>query len=123
MCFIGIPVQICPFPQFDIQVRFFVKYLAGELTLPSQEAMLKDSEEEKSRKLDQGIPSRHFHKMGNTQWDYNRSLCKQGDLDPLRKAVENLYNDVHERRRHDLISYKKDVYELLTDKDEYKRVV
>jgi len=123
LCFIGIPVQICPFPQFDIQVRFFVKYLAGDLTLPSPEAMLEDSEEEKSRKLDQGIASRHFHKMGSTQWDYNRSLCKQADLNPLRKAVETLYNDVHERRRHNLTSYKKDVYELLTDKDEYKRVV
>ena len=123
MCFIGIPIQICPFPQFDIQVRFFVKVLAGEIALPSTFAMLEDSEKEKSAKLSRGVPLRHFHKMGAAQWDYNRSLCKLANLKPIRTAVETLYNDVHARRRTNLTSYKKDMYQLLTDTDEYKRVV
>ena len=93
------------------------------MLLPAKEAMLEDSEQEKISKLDRGIPLRHFHKMGTTQWDYNRSLCKLANLNPLRMAVETLYNDVHERRRHHLTSYKKDIYELLTNSDEYKRVV
>merc|ERR1711956_98283 len=46
LCFIGIPIQICPFPQFDIQVQFFVKSLTGEMLLPAKEAMLEDSEQE-----------------------------------------------------------------------------
>ena len=83
-----------------IQVQFFVKSLTGEMLLPAKEAMLEESEQEKTSKLDRGIPLRHFHKMGTTQWDYNRSLCK------LRMAVEMPYHDMHERRRHHLSGYK-----------------
>ena len=91
--------------------------------LPSREDMLKDTEEEMSEKLEKGIPLRHFHKMGSDQWGYYHSLCKMGNLSPIRNEVEMLYNDVQERRRHHLTSYKEDVYELLNGGKEYKRVV
>ena len=123
MCFIGIPIQICPFPQFDLQVQFFVKSLTGEQPLPNREVMLEDTKLELSSKAAKGIPLRHFHKMGTSQWDYNRSLCKLANLEPLPLAVENLYNAVHERRRHHLTSYKKDVYRLSQSGEAYERVI
>ena len=122
MCFIGIPIQICPFPQFDLQVQFFVKALTGERPLPSPEAMLEDTRRELSSKLDRDIPMRHFHKMGNSQWDYNRSLCKLANLTPIPLKVENLYNAVHERRRHHLTTYKKDIYRLSENAKVYERI-
>ena len=61
------------------------------MLLPAKEAMLEDSEQEKLSKLDRGIPLRHFHKMGTTQWDYNCSLYKLlANLNLLRMAVETL---------------------------------
>lgn len=115
LCFVGIPIQICPFPQFDLQVQLFVKSLTGDLELPSREAMLEDTREEMEAKRRAGVAEKHFHKMGSSQWDYNRSLCKLAQLREIPLCVEKLYNDVHERRRHHLSTYKKDAYLLKGD--------
>lgn len=115
LCFIGIPIQICPFPQFDLQVQLFIKSLAGDVELPSREAMLEDTQEEMAAKKRAGAAAKHFHKMGSSQWDYNRSLCKLAQLREVPLCVEMLYNDVHERRKHNLTTYKKDAYALKGD--------
>ena len=110
LCFIGIPIQICPFPQFDLQVRCFVKTLTGELVLPSREDMLADTNEEMESKLKLGIARKHFHKMGASQWDYNRTLCRLANLPDIPNPVEKLYNDVHDFRRKNLVTYKQNRY-------------
>lgn len=119
LCFIGIPIQICPFPQFDLQVQLFAKTLTGELRLPPTEAMQEDTLMEKTHQLQSGVAERHFHKMGPKQWDYNRSLVKLAKLREVPLAVERLYNDVHAWRTLNLTTYKNDSYAL--DGDSYKR--
>jgi len=96
LAFVGLPVQICPFPQFDLQVRFFVRSLVGEVELPSREAMDKDTQEEaRYRREVLGLPDRYFHKMGTLQWEYNRSLATLGGLEHLPRATEELYMQVN----------------------------
>ena len=113
MCFIGIPVQICPFPQFDLQTRFFMKTLSGQVKLPSQEMMMKDlRDEEEWKRSELKMPAKHFHKMGVLQWKYNKDIAALGQLEPISDAVENLYNAVHQRRRQVLPYYKNDTYQL-----------
>jgi hypothetical protein len=41
---------------------------------------------------------RHFHKMGDLQWQYNRELAALAGIDALPDRVEHLYQDVHRRR-------------------------
>jgi len=72
----------------------------------------KHEEEEKAR--------RHFHKMGNTQWDYNRELARIAREPEIPARVEKLYIDVWRRRATNLMDYKKDAYHL--EGDEYLRV-
>ena len=123
MCFIGVPIQICPFPQFDLQVRFFVKTLTGEVKLPSKEEMLEDlRREEDWRKNELKMPEKYFHKMGTLQWIYNKEIAQLGGLTPINQTVENLYNAVHERRRLCLPYYKKDKFSL-TGSQGYSGVV
>jgi len=113
MCFIGIPIQICPFPQFDLQVRFFIRTLKGEVNLPSATEMLSDTtEEEEWRRTELKMPDKHFHKMGVLQWKYNKEIAAMGGLTPICDSVENLYNAVHERRRKYLPYYKNDTYQM-----------
>jgi len=113
LAFVGLPVQICPFPQFDLQVRYFVKTLVGEARLPSSVDMEKDRQEEiRYRREALGMPDKYFHKMGTLQWDYNREMARLGGLEPLPDATENLYMAVHERRQADLVTYKKDTWKL-----------
>ena len=113
MCFVGVPIQICPFPQFDLQVRLFVKVLLGGVELPSKQEMLEDlRREEDWRKNELKMPEKYFHKMGTLQWIYNKELAELGGLTPINNAVENLYNAVHERRRRVLPYYKNDRFTL-----------
>ena len=113
MCLVGIPIQICPFPQFDLQIRYFVKLITGQLEMPSRQEMLKDlKEEEEWRKNELKMPAKYFHKMGTLQWKYNKEMAALGNLEPVCDAVENLYNAVHERRRKCLPFYKKDKFSL-----------
>ena len=113
MCFVGVPIQICPFPQFDLQARFFVKILLGGAKLPGKQEMLEDlRREEDWRKNELKMPEKYFHKMGTLQWIYNKEIAELGGLTPINNAVENLYNAVHERRRHCLPYYKQDRFSL-----------
>merc|ERR1719469_1220871 len=69
LCFIGIPVQILPFPQFNLQVQLFVNSLLGKVKLPSKEKMDQDTEKEHQWKANElGKQQKHFHKMGDLQW-------------------------------------------------------
>jgi len=124
LAFVGLPVQICPFPQFDLQVRYFIKTLLGEAKLPSPAEMERDTQEEaRYRREILGMPDKYFHKMGtlqrlslcSLQWDYNRELARLGELKPLPEATENLYMAVHHRRQADLVDYKKDIWIMDAD--------
>ena len=93
-------------------VQFFIKSLSGEHSLPSKKDMLQDTVNEQFEKANRGLMEKHFHQMGTEQWKYHRELCQMANLKPLSKAVEKLYNEVLERRKHNLMSYKMDVYQL-----------
>lgn len=120
LCFIGIPIQICPFPQFDLQVQLFVKSICGEWTVPSKEDMNQDTIEEMKTKSNLGIAERHFHKMGSSQWDYNRALCQLANLKEIPRVVETLYTDLWAHRRQNLTTYKQDSFEI--HGDTYRKV-
>ena len=122
LCFIGIPIQICPFPQFDLQVRLFVKTLTGDLVLPSGKEMLADTQDEMETKLRAGVAQKHFHKMGAAQWDYNRSLCQLAQLESIPMRVEKLYNDVHEHRRRNLTTYKNESFQISMSSGSYEKI-
>ena len=114
LCFVGIPVQICPFPQFDLQIRYFVKLLTGQVQLPTKAEMCEEIKQEMEwKKNNLGMPEKHFHKMGALQWKYNKEIAELGGLKPISNGVENLYNAVHERRKTNLPDYKKDSYSLV----------
>ena len=72
--------------------------------------MIADTEQEMKGKQSCGIAEKHFHKMGPSQWDYNRILANLADLKPTSDAVEKLYNDVWTRRRHNLTTYKNESF-------------
>ena len=115
LCFIGIPTQICPFPQFHLQSALFAKFLAGEIELPDRREMQLSLEEDWAKHKRTGRPQRHFHKMGPLQWEYNRDLAAIAHEPEISVCVENLYNDVHLRRREFLNEYKNEAYYLHGD--------
>lgn len=119
LSFIGICKVVCPFPQFDQQVQLVLASLDGTLKLPDQDDMDRDIQEDYKRRLAEGLPHRYAHTMGTRQWEYNDSLAKIGHYEPIPRAIQVLYDYVHETRVNDLPNYKKRVYEL-TEDDSFK---
>ena len=119
--FIGICKTICPFPQFDQQVRFVLRSLDGSMVLPSQQEMDHEIQEDFEKRLREGLPRRHAHTMGTRQWEYNDSLAKQGKFEPIPRAVQTLYDEVHNMRVKNLPTYKKRLYEL-TGPDSFREI-
>lgn len=120
LCFVGIPTKICPFPQFHLQSVLLAKHLSGEIRLPEKAEMMTSLEEDWRKHESSGQPRRYFHKMGDTQWEYNRDLAQIAQEPEIPACVEDLYNKVWSSRRFDLMDYKKVNYAL--QGDQYIRV-
>jgi len=113
MALIGMPLQICPFPLFDNQIRYFMKILLGDVKIPSKAEMYVDTAEEKEYRINTlGMREKDFHKMGDLQWEYNKEISNLAEIDPLPPVIEKLYKEVWGRRRKDLTRYKQDAFSV-----------
>ncbi|XP_060591474.1 uncharacterized protein LOC132746370 [Ruditapes philippinarum] len=121
LAFIGVCKKVCPFPQFDCQVKFVLSTIDGSQKLPSKEEMMVDKEEEFRRRLDEGMPPRYAHTMGTRQWPYNDSLAEMGKFEPIPKVVQNLYDEVHCMRVKNLPTYKDRQYRI-TDETTFEEL-
>ncbi|KAF2366274.1 Flavin monooxygenase-like [Trinorchestia longiramus] len=115
MAFVGIPSKICPFPFFDIQIRYFLRTFSGAAPLPSPEAMRADAEDYLQRRLQQGAAPRHYHLLGSMQWPYISELADSAGLPHLPHGTQQLYELVHGIRKRDLIDYKNKSFTLARD--------
>lgn len=118
LCFIGLTSQVLPFPQFDFQVRFFLSTLYGTTNLPSREEMDADTQADLAWRLEQGMPSRHAHKMGPLQWQYNLEIHERHGVELLPPVYEKLFSDVRQRRLRDFITFREDNYSIV-DSENY----
>ena len=59
------PHRIVPFPFFDVQVRYFCSYLAGNFELPADMDAYTAAEKARRRK-EEGIREKHYHKGRST---------------------------------------------------------
>ncbi|XP_068213247.1 uncharacterized protein [Palaemon carinicauda] len=110
MAFLGIPYQICPFPFFDFQSRFFMKTMTGDLPLPSQKEMEAEIEEERASRLDSGVPAKHFHNMSTIQWQYAKDMADLAGLETTQPVIEKLFTAVRQTRNMTLMTYKQARY-------------
>ena len=112
LAFIGICKTICPFPQFDCQVKFVLSTLDGSQKLPSKDEMLMNIETDFKKRIDEGLPPRFAHTMGPRQWAYNDSLAEMGKFEPIPRVVRTLYDEVHHMRVKNLPTYKERQYKI-----------
>ena len=110
MCFIGTCSTINPFPQFNLQAQFYVRYLAGLIDLPTKEDMMQELSNELEMMKNEGKPLRHFHKLGMNQFAYNKDIASIANVDDVPSYVESLFYSVVQRRFEDVLNYKKDKY-------------
>lgn len=106
MAFIGLPIRICPFPQFSLQARLIAAVLMQKTILPSTEEMLEDEENDFQAKMSQGIKHHYAHLLGPRQWDYNKEITELAQCDPMHPVVEKLYEHCIYYRKNYVTTYK-----------------
>ena len=118
MAFMGLSHLVCPFKLFSMQARWIVNVLSGEATLPSSEEMLEDYNKDCEIKVKAGIAERHFHRLvGGLQWEYYNTIAKLGNVEPMEKVIEKLYNVVAHERTVNLLNYRETEYKVLNDEE------
>jgi len=114
MAFIGIPYQVCPFPFFDMQIRYFLSSLEGNFRVPRDPELINTANDVlRTANQNQERPTRYYHKFGALQWPYVDAMAEEAGIEGLPKSYEKLFNHVHHVRRLNLLNYKKVAYDIV----------
>ncbi|KAK3082842.1 hypothetical protein FSP39_006824 [Pinctada imbricata] len=121
LIFFNIPRQWSYFPHFNEFAKLAVRIADGRVKLPTEKEMIKDSEDDYQKRLEQGLKPRYAHYMGDIdrQWGYNKDLAKMGGFEPLPPVLEKLWDDVMDERYMNITHNTEFNYEI-TGKDSYK---
>ena len=104
LCCIGLPYGIVPCQLFHCQALWLAALYTGALQLPSEGSLVADVEQHYESVAEQpgGWP-RHAHRMGNGQWDYNRTLAREAlAADPEQQQLFLRWLDANEEMNADL---------------------
>ncbi|XP_037041724.1 senecionine N-oxygenase-like isoform X2 [Bradysia coprophila] len=101
MAFIGIPKSALNYNMFDMQVRFALKYLSGEKSLPTKQEMLLDQQVETEAHWKQGYPKRKTHLLYPMDRKYFDQLSNLTDIENVPDILDAIamdqINDLIER--------------------------
>lgn len=99
------------------QINWYLKYLTGELQLPSKEEMDRYEKEDFDKRIKNGFKMKHSHKMVTEQhlWDYEELITKQANLPRINKAKRDCFNSLHKLRSEYAASYKNWKYNEIND--------
>ncbi|XP_077982382.1 uncharacterized protein LOC144437333 [Glandiceps talaboti] len=122
LAFIGICHIICPFPQFNSQVKFSIAAIDGSMELPNQEDMEKDIANDYEKRLAMGFPHRYAHRMGNLQWAYDADISSIGKYNAIPNHVSKLYDYFYAKRATNLMLYKRNNYVFNSETGTWKEI-
>ena len=116
MAIFGIPLKVVPFPLFQTQVLFFIKCMTGDIRLPSEEEMKRQTQEDLNLRASMGLSERHSHKMvANLLFDYWTKLAEMGDIESFTPVFKQLYLDLEAIRKQNLTQYKKLNFKIISN--------
>lgn len=121
MCFIGIPFNVCAFQMFDLQARYFCKYLSGSMQLPTKEEMRMHTKKDLEMRLERGYTERQAHIMGEFQGAYYKDLAADAKTDPIAPVIIKLRELSVKRLYDDLLNFREDRYKII-DENNYIKV-
>lgn len=78
---LGLPFKVVPFPQHELQAKLVARVLSGKAVLPNRKQMEREMLARDEELIISGVPSRHFHMQGDSQWVYNDGIAALCGLD------------------------------------------
>ncbi|KAL1513031.1 hypothetical protein ABEB36_002514 [Hypothenemus hampei] len=95
MAFIGITFKVCPFPTFDIQVRFFLEFLKNSNKLTKDDMLMDIFKDVQTKK----VPEHLVHKIGvSLHESYFSDLADTLKIRKVRPVIHKLYEYLCENR-------------------------
>ena len=104
--FIGLPYLIIPFPMFEMQARWFVKQLVSEFTLYDVPNRVKKVRKRTENFQRSGLNQRHYHRLGDQQFDYYNLLAEQCGQPPVPEWFKQTWADAQRAREADPINFR-----------------
>ncbi|CAG4950225.1 unnamed protein product [Parnassius apollo] len=115
MCLVGVPYYVCAFSMFDLQVRYYVRAIKGEFSLPTRQDMLRHWRQELRERAARGYSRRQAHMMGPDQERYYASLASEAGTKNLPPVITKIREESSIRFLHNLKHYRQDVYKIIDD--------
>jgi cation diffusion facilitator CzcD-associated flavoprotein CzcO len=112
MAFIGLPFQVVPFPQMEIQSRLFAHLLAGRVTRRSRSALLAEHRSHVEDLVARGVQRRHYFRHGPYQFTYFDTLARIVGSPPLPPWFRPLYEAVSSEKKRDPDGYRSKTFPL-----------
>jgi hypothetical protein len=103
---IGLGNHIVPFPQYELQAKFYARMLAGRVAVPERVererlAGLRVAEQRAS-----GVAQRYFLQQGDAQFAYNDELARRSGVELLPPSFKEVYKAVEQARFRDPENYR-----------------
>lgn len=118
MAIIGLPVYVCPFQMFDLQIRFALTFMTGRKSLPSREDMLKDMNRDMNARWARGLTAKKAHSMGKDYQDmYFAELAMSAEVKPIKPVILKMYNRNRENQVKDFQNYRKYKFTILNEEN------
>lgn len=116
LAFIGLIFLNCPFQTFDLQVRFCLRFMTGDKTLPSREEMLADTERDMSERWARGLSRRKAHSLGEgIQEKYYADLAITADIEHIKPYVTKMYNETRRNKQRDIATFRNYKFTIIDD--------
>jgi hypothetical protein len=77
LAFVGLPYRVVPFPQFEVQAKYWVAALTRQLQLPTRAARQDWLREHEAQLRASGIADEGCYEHGERQFDYHRELAAE----------------------------------------------
>ncbi|XP_044729016.1 senecionine N-oxygenase-like isoform X1 [Chrysoperla carnea] len=113
MAIVGLPFYVCAFIMFDLQVRFFLKYLTNPKDFPTKQEMMEDTQKDIEQRRARGLTARYYHSLGTVQDKYFKTLTDLIGMEETPPVIFKIYKDRAQRSKTYLQYYRGDNYCVL----------
>ncbi|XP_037044478.1 senecionine N-oxygenase-like [Bradysia coprophila] len=116
LLFIGVLSGLHPtFPTYELQAQFALKYLSGELTLPSKDEMLNDIESHMRIHMERHQNNRSSQFFALEHRDYFLELSALAKIESPPEVISTMYLDNDAMRTGDPVTFRNYRYIVLDD--------
>lgn len=93
MAIIGLPFFGIGVPMYDLQVRFTLKFMSGQKSLPTTEFMLEETHQDEADRKAKGFPKKNAHYLGlEKHAKYYEDLASTADVKRLNPVIAKIFD-------------------------------